>query len=357
MIGLRFVAVCLVLASGTQLSHSQPKIGTSGNCSPIVSNVSGNVTITCKSITPSELSQLNSLLIESSATREAAKRIIDLLEDKKASRSSRVIEAESLARQMRHSISEINRLRSELNAERARDAARNGDIKTATEWVTQAARRSLARIETRIDIDHIHLYLWIDNDLDAVKQLRGRDEVQVKAASNDYSTLPEAQQEAVKRLIASASKSSFYFFDNSIELPKPGTDQHNLAMFVADGPDYESVDLTKEIRWGLISWPNPKRDIGHFGWTYLDLRVPAKLLKLLPGSRPVGSFVDLAGSKVAAWVGPAGSMLVYARIVSRTGVQYPIYDALNNQTGRMLTEGSDGLFRTVIPEAPPWVPQ
>ena len=351
------LALAIALYCESQLSHSQPKTSTSGNCSPIVSNTSGNVSITCKTIASSELSQINTLLVESKATREAARRIIELLEDKKSSRTRRVIEAESLARQMSSVIAEINKLRNELHAERARDAARMGDVRSAEDWVAQATKRSLARIETRIEIDHLHLFLWIDNDIDTVKQLRGRDDVQVRASSNDYSALSDAQRDLVKQFIRNASKSSFYFFEKSIETPNPGTGEHSLAMFVGKGPDYENVDVANEIRWGLISWPNPKQDIGHFGWTYLDLRVPAKLVRLLPGRRSVGSFSDLAGSKVVAWIGPPGTMVVYARIISRTGVHYPIYDTLENQTGRMLAEGVDGLFRTTISEAPPWLPE
>lgn len=226
----------------------------------------------------------------------------------------------------------------------------------------ESLKTKLLQIETRIDIDHIHMFMKIDNDSALVRALRDRnDSKQIGASSRDQARseqqLSPKQREALSALISKASAASFFFFDDTISKPRPATDPHRLALIAGEKPDYSSADESAPFRWGLTSWPNPKRTLTNDGWTDIDVRIPARLITLLPGQKPVGSFVDLAGSKVAAWIGPPGTLLVYARVYSRNGVSYPIFDALKSQDGRMLEADDYGLFRMTIPRTPPWLPQ
>ena len=223
----------------------------------------------------------------------------------------------------------------------------------------EALKTKLLQIETRIDIEHVHIFMRVDNDSPLIKKLRaGDDGIQIRASSREQSRdLTQPQIEALKELISKASKNSFYFFDESVKVPVPVTDEHQLFVLTGNEPDYSVADESAPFRWGIISWPNPKRDLTTGGYTDVDLRIPARLITIFPGKRPIGSFVDLAGSKVAAWVGPPGTLLVYARIYAKNGVSYPIFDAMKSPDGRMTRAEESGLMRTDIPKAPPWLPQ
>lgn len=141
----------LFLALGTSMLVSAnltlaQNVITAGNCSPIVSQTSGNVSINCATFSAAQLAQINSLVRESAATREAVAKIIALLENPTGSASTRIAQAERYAQEIKRLTLEIAKLKDDLSAAKAREAIRSGDVRVASQWISVASRMKVDKV-------------------------------------------------------------------------------------------------------------------------------------------------------------------------------------------------------------------